>query len=130
MKIDHHIIIGETQFTLKIAARMDGERVIIDPNSLINEQRLLGLRLVSEGPKYTQELANFLLNVSGLKGKDIASLMWTQASTVSKLRKGEEVNKATWKLFLIIMAQNLDKQAQKNSFTDNIINMPLRGNVA
>ena len=130
MKIEHHIIIGDKQFTLQIEAQKEGEQVIVNPKSLVDEQRALGLRLVSVGPKYTKELANFLLNICGLKGKDVASLMWTQASTVSKLRKGEDVNKATWKLFLIIMAQTLDKQAQSKRSTDSIIDMPLRDNVA
>jgi hypothetical protein len=130
MKVIHHVAIGKTQHSLKIEAKSVDGVIIINPESLLAEQRSLGVKLVSEAPQYDQELANYLLNVCGLKGKDVANLMWTQPSTISKLRKGDEVNKSTWKLFLIIMAQTLDKKGPSRRATDGIIDMPLQKDVA
>ena len=64
--------------------------------------------------EYDQALANFSLNVVGIKGSSVANYLSVTPSHISQLRKGKSCSPQFWKLFRIIMITLLSKKRDRD----------------
>lgn len=113
MKIDHNIIIGNQVYPVKVKAKKNDGKLAIDVDDLSRKQKKIASELLVETREYNQALANYVLNVVGIKGSVIAECMEVSPPKISQIRKGD-CSSQLWKFFRLIMISLLAEKRDRD----------------
>lgn len=103
-KIKHKIHIGDDVIVVDVLGSKKQGEIHFDSDDLIRAQREVGLTLVMQN-KDTKELTpahfNFLVNVSGLRGRELASYLKVEPGNISQWRREKGISAVAWQAFRI-----------------------------
>jgi hypothetical protein len=116
--------IGKLPYTLKDVEFFDDpdEGLQINIDSLGRKQDELAITLIQETSEFDLYVFNYVLNISGKKAKEVATLCESTSSAFSQARREEEtkpLGTAVWKLFRYYMTYFISERLNK---TDQLKN--------
>ena len=114
-KYDCEILIGTISYNIKVSGKKIDGKVHYETEALIDGQKELAIELLQETTSdFNIDIFNFVINVAGIKGSELASLMGSTPSSISQARRGKTpLSKTAWKLFTLVMMSYLSKDQNR-----------------
>lgn len=104
-KIKHDIHIGDEIFVVTVLGeRQEGGGVRLDGDDLLRAQREVGLAMVmsyKEPKRLTPAHFNFLVSITGLRGKELARYLQVEPSNISQWRREKGISAVAWQAFRV-----------------------------
>ena len=104
-KVKHEIKIGDEAVTVEVIGNEKDGATQLDADDLVRAQREVGLAMILRH-KDTKDLMpahfNFLVNVSGLRGKDLAQYLKVEPGNISQWRREKGISAVAWQAFRML----------------------------
>ena len=104
-KVKHEIKIGDESITVEVIGDEKDGTTRLDADDLVRAQRELGLTIIlrHKDPKDLMPAHfNFLVNVSGLRGKDLARYLKVEPGNISQWRREKGISAVAWQAFRML----------------------------
>lgn len=132
-RIPHQVMIGNKAHRIEVSGNTVNGETILELESLLAEQKHLAIQLLGKTVHFDRDLFNFAINVSGLRGRQVADLLETTPSNISQLRRQEQkdCSQSLWKLFRLVFMSILETDTSKRTRQiDKVARSSSQGNAA